>query len=154
MRKQRWEKLVPTERYIIPGTNKKDARCFDIDLQDSDIQNKLEHIVKLSMSFIMPKPASPYSKDFLFVIAKDDLGGKPIYEYNEMIGAFDRNRFYDPDEIFSSGIGSDSFKPVEITGFESEIEIDPDLISQWVRARRLLLIPAKYVFPESYVTWW
>jgi hypothetical protein len=152
--KDMWEKLVPTERQEILGTNKKDARCFDIDLQDSDIQNKLEHIVKLSMSFIIPSPTSPYSKDFLFIIAKDDLDGKAIYEHDKMIGAFDRNRFYDPDEIFSSGIGSVHHKLVKIDSFESGIKIDSDLIKQWVRARRFLVIPAKYMFPKSYKTWW
>ena len=149
-----WEKFVPTERHTILGTNKKDARCFDIDLQDSDIQNKLEHIVKLSMSFIMPTPTSSYSKDFLFVIAKDDIGNKPIYEHDKMIGAFDRNRFYAPGEIFSHDINSAKYKPVKIASFESGIEIDPDLIKQWIRARRFLVIPVRYLFPESYITWW
>lgn len=150
-----FKNLIPTERLELPNTNKKDARCFVVDLQDTNIQIKLEHIVKLSLSYISSNKYANFPRDFLFVITKDDLGGKAVYEYDKMIGAFDRNRFYNPDEIHSTGQGIEwRSKPVRITNFENGIKINSDLIKQWVRANRFLTLPTKYNFPGDYETWW
>jgi len=150
-----FKNLIPTERLELPNTNKKDARFFDIDLQDTDIQIKLEHIVKLSLSYISSNKYANFPRDFLFIITKDDLGGKAVYEYDKMIGAFDRNRFYNPDEIHSTGQGiAGRYRPGTITNFEYQIKIDIDLIEQWVRANNFLTLATKYNFPDDYETWW
>jgi len=124
-------------------------------LQDTDIQIKLEHIIRLAHSYIDSANQANFPRDFLFIITKDDLDGKAVYEYDKMIGAFDRNRFYNPDEIHS--IGQDitgRYKPVMITNFESGFEISSDLIKQWVKANKFLTLPTKYNFPSDYETWW
>ncbi len=96
---------------------------------------------------------SSYTKDFLFLIMKGNLGDKAAYEYDKIIGSFDRHKFYNPDEIFSSGVGLESsYMPVKITSFESEI--DSDLIKQWVRTSRFLVISTDIMFPYDYRTWW
>lgn len=124
-------------------------------MQDTDIQIKLEHIVKLSHSYIDSTSSANFPRDFLFVITKDDLGGKAVYEYDKMIGAFDRNRFYNPDEIYSIGQGIDAqYKPVRMTNFENGIKIDPVLIKQWIRTYKFLTLATKYNFPKNYETWW
>jgi hypothetical protein len=147
--------LIPTERLQIPDTKKKDARFFDVDLQDIDIQIKLEHIVKLSLSYIDSTKDASFPRDFLFVITKDDLGGKAVYDYDKMIGAFDRNRFYNPNEIYSIDQGvRGKYEPFKISNFESGIKIDPDLIEQWVKANKFLTLATKYNFPKNYITWW
>jgi len=154
LRTDMWDRFIPTERHEISGTAKKDARCFDIDLQDGDLQNKLEHIVKLSISYIPPNPRSPYTKDFLFLILKDNLGDKAAYDYDKMIGAFDRHMFYNPDEIFSSGVGSVKCRPVRINSFENGIVIDSNLIKQWIRASKFIGITTDNMFPNNYRNWW
>lgn len=147
--------IVPTQRAEIPGTNKKDARRFDIDLQDDDIQFKLEHIVKVASSYMDTSPHRPYPRDFLFLILKNDLGGKAAYEYDKMIGAFDRNRFYNPDEIPSSGSGSQfNYMPVKITSFEKGIAFDSSLIRQWTKLNNLLTVSTARNFPSGYRIWW
>ncbi len=149
----KFDKLIPTERLQLSG--KKDARCFNIDLQDTDLQLKLEHIVKLAHSFVIPGVGASYPRDFLFIIAKADLGGKAIYEYDKMIGAFDRNRFYTPDEIYSTDqVEGEYYKPVRIANFENGIRIDSYLIDQWARVNKFLVMPTKYSFPKNYITWW
>lgn len=148
--------VIPVERPTISGTNKKDARRFDIDLQDKDLQSKLEHIIKLSLSYIKPSGGgvSSFTRDFLFLIFKEDIGNKPAYEHNLMIGAFDRHRFYSPDEILSTGSGTDHYKPIKITGLEIGIDINPDLIIRWKKATKFLALPVDKMFPTNYRYWW
>ncbi|MBA7682059.1 hypothetical protein ES703_90405 [subsurface metagenome] len=151
MRTDIYQSLIPTQRASIPNSQKKDARRFDVDLTGPHIQEVLEHIVKLSMSFIDPMPPLSFAKDFLFIITKDDIGNVPVYEYDKMIGAFDRHRFYAPEEIYSIGIGDGKTRPVKIIMYEDNIKIDPEIIERWKSIRDFLTISSVYM---NFGPWW
>jgi len=147
--------LIPSERSIIPNDpyNTKDARRFDIDLQDPNVQEKLQHIVKLSMSYIDPSSSYPFAKDFLFIITKDDIG-VPIYWYDKIIGAFDAHRFYKPNEILSMGEKNYDFAPVFITDYEEGMQIKLKFIKQWNNLKDFLRRSTSVIFPNNYIPWW
>jgi len=153
IRTESFENLIPTERLQLPNTNKKDARFFDIDLQDVNIQVKLEHIIKLTQSYVDSRGNINFPRGFLFIITKDDLDGKTVWDYDKMIGAFDANKFYNPSDIHSVGSYT-YFKPVRITGFENEFKISSDFIKAWVRSNMFLRLPTTYNFPKNYKPWW
>ncbi|TKJ21364.1 MAG: hypothetical protein CEE43_09475 [Promethearchaeota archaeon Loki_b32] len=131
-----------------------DARRFDINLNDPDVQYKLEHIARLSPSFVEPGYYA-FAKDFLFIMTLNDIGDIPIYQYDKMVCAFDRNKFYSPEEIPSFGDGvSNRYKPVKITNTEDGVAISRQLIKLWTKERNYIPISTEYAFPDGYHVWW
>ena len=59
-----------------------------------------------------------------------------------------------PDEILSTGSGTDHYKPIKITGLEIGIDINPDLIIRWKKATKFLALPVDKMFPTNYRYWW
>ncbi len=149
-----YSSIIPDSKPIIPNNVKKDARRFDIDLSDSSVQQKLEHIARLALGFIEPNAKSPFTKDFLFIMTVENFGDIPIYEYNKMVCAFDRHRFYNPEEILSSGSGLiGKYKPLKITEFEEGINIKGNYMKIW-ESSLFVTSNIKYLFPSSYKVWW
>jgi len=153
LRTNRYQSLVPTQRASVPNTNKKDARRFDIVLSDPFLQQKLEHIIKLSGSYLTPGSQTADTKDFIFIITKNI--NVPIYEYNKIVGAFDRNKFYSPGEILSLGEGNSDHRPVPITAFEDDMQIGQEFIDKWEKFRnKFLVVPTTSMFSTDYTPWW
>lgn len=146
--------LIPDFKPEVPNNVKKDARRFDIDLSDPSLQHKLEHIARLSLSFIEPNAKSPFVKDFLFIMTVENFGDIPIYEYGKMVCAFDRHRFYNPKDILSSGSGiTGKYKPIRITELEDDVSIDRKYIRIWQNSL-FVTTNIKYMFPSTYNVWW
>ena len=75
------------------------------------------------------------------------------YEYNLMIGAFDRHRFYSPSELLSTGSKTSKYAPLKITGFEPGMTINPEIIKRWNKANRFLTLSADEMFQDDQ-NWW
>ncbi len=156
--------LFPDFRHLVNDkrTNR-DARRFDIDLNDPNLQHKLEHIIKASLVNLEVSGFNPNVRDILFIMTKDDISittGEdtvevPIYFYDKMVCAFDRNRFYLPGEIPSFYIGSSlDYKPIVINDIENDIIIDNTLINLWEEYDDYFYLGKQTLFPKSYKGWW
>jgi len=96
-----------------------------------------------------------FPRDFLFIMTKDDIGDIPIYNYDKMVCAFGRNRFYSSEEIPSFGPGkANRYKPVKITDKEEGIFVNPRLVDLWTRQRHYIAISVDNIFPSGYEVWW
>ncbi|MFX0080450.1 MAG: hypothetical protein ACFE94_01725 [Candidatus Hodarchaeota archaeon] len=92
--------MVYNDEVYISGAYK-----FTIDLSKrTEAMETLRYIVALSNLFYTPGSSIPITRDFIFLVMKnnlvDDEGNRvKVWDYNKMTDLFDRNRFYSPNEI-------------------------------------------------------
>ena len=104
-----------------PDTNGNDARHFTIDLTsesnaEKEANNiKLKYIIALSMTYIPANYPRKNTMDFLFIVKPDKNGVNYATDY--AICVFDRYKFYEVDEIYSSSEKIANFKQINLKQF-------------------------------------
>lgn len=130
-----------------------DANRFDLDLADSDIDKKIEYIIAFSLCYEKMTHA-----DDMFFMTRNEIeeGGKevPIWLYDSFICAFDRHRFYTPDEIYSSGSVRNG-KPLAFAKVESGAILKPEHVKEWEKYDRFIpIFYADILGNDPFFKWW
>jgi hypothetical protein len=119
---------------------------------DSLTQMKLEFVAALTLSYAPSQSNRKNTMDFLFIMKKynEDI----TYEYEKVICAFDRSKFYDLGEIYSPPTNDRLYKQIKITSFQKDLNWEK-LSRVWNANKRYMLANYEQIYSiYGFSKWW
>jgi hypothetical protein len=130
-----------------------DANRFDLDLTDPIVDKKIEYIVALSLCY---ERVTQMDNMFFMTRAEIKIEGKdvPIWFYKSFICAFDRHRFYKPDEIYSS-LTVGGCKPLGFINVEEDAILNSEHVEEWEKFDRYITtFYSNILGKDPFFKWW
>jgi hypothetical protein len=143
-----------------PASIGEEARHIVIDLAktqngkyiDALAEMKLEFVAAVTLSYAPSQTLRKNTMDFLFVMKEYDED--ITYKYEKVICMFDRNKFYDLGEIYSTPSNDKLYKQITITTFENDLNWEK-LTTVWGRNSRYMLVNYEQIYSiYGFSKWW
>lgn len=119
---------------------------------DPQVEMRLRYVVALSLAYAPSWVSRKNTMDFMFIIKKhgDDID----YNYGAAICIFNRNKFYELDEIHSEAQDNPEYRQISLSTFEKNYDWHK-LTKEWSQNDRYMLINHANIFKlYDFTCWW